>query len=478
MKQRSFFSILAIVAAVGCSSEAPTNIGNNNEDEAGVDVPPPKDTGTTDTGPRDTGPADTGPRDTGPADTGMSPDAETPDSGAPDVTTPDVTAPDVTAPDVVVPDVTAPDVSVPDVTVMDAGAPDVTVPDVMVPDVTAPDVTVPDVMVPDVTVPDTGAVDVPRPDVVVMDGGMADAAADVVVCTPTTETCNDRDDDCDGLIDESGCGTHLLLTEVVAGPTEAEYIEIHNPTSAPINLSNVYLTDFNDYACVLGATCTIPGRAVATLGSSDFVARFPDGATLAPGAYATIATGQPGDFPRLLGGQCPTYYFPRTTPSLGACTMSQPMRQTPNATAAAPSIGSSAGITNDGEPITLFQWDGTAALVQDLDYFVHGAPSTANAQVDKTGIMVVRGSLMATYRSDTAVAMQQQGPRFANGGANVRCHMGEGAEVRTGGNGATGHDETSERFTLTWRATTPAVAMGDAGLTSVNASPNAANNCQ
>ena len=467
MRQRRFFSILAVVAAVGCSSEPPNNVGNGNGDEAGVDVPPPKDTGTTDTGPRDTGPADTGPRDTGPVDTGM-----TPDSG-----TPDVSVPDVAAPDVVTPDVTVPDVSTPDVTVMDAGAPDVTAPDVTVPDVSVPDVTVPDV-----TVPDTG-VDVPRPDagpvdVPVMDGGTPDAVADVVTCTPTTETCNDRDDDCDGLIDESGCGTHLLLTEVVAGPTEAEYIEIHNPTSAPINLSNVYLTDFNDYACVLGATCTIPGRAVATLGGSDFVARFPDGATLAPGAYATIATGQPADFPRLLGGQCPTYYFQRTTSMLGACTMSQAMRQTPNATAAAPSIGSTAGITNDGEPITLFLWDGTSALVQDLDYFVHGVPSTANAQVDKTGVMVVRGTMMATYRADTMVAMQQQGPRFANGGANVRCHLGEGAETRTGGNGATGHDETSERFTLTWRATTPTMAVGDAGLTSVNASPNAVNNCR
>ncbi len=463
MRQRRFFSILAIVAAVGCSSQAPNNVGNGNDDEAGVDVPPPEDTGTTDTGPRDTGAPDTGPRDTGPADVGMPPD-----SGPADVTAPDVTAPDVT---------------VPDVTVMDAGAPDVTAPDVTAPDVMVPDVARPDVTAPDVTAPDTGVVDVPRPDagpvdVPGMDGGMTDAAADVVMCTPTTETCNDRDDDCDGLIDESSCGTHLLITEVVAGPTEAEYIEIHNPTSAPINLSNVYLTDFNDYACVLGATCTIPGRAVATLGGSDFVARFPDGATLAPGAYATIATGQPADFPRLLGGQCPTYYFPRTTPMLGTCTMSQPMRQTPNATAAAPSIGSTAGITNDGEPISLFQWDGAAALVQDLDYFVHGAPSTANAQVDKTGVMVVRGTMMATYRPDTPVAMQQQGPRFANGGANVRCHLGEGAETRTGGNGATGHDETSERFTLTWRATAPVMVVGDAGLTSVNASPNAANNCR
>ena len=40
---------------------------------------------------------------------------------------------------------------------------------------------------------------------------------------------------------------HLLLTRVVTQPDEAESFSIHNPTDFPINLSNYYICDDEEY---------------------------------------------------------------------------------------------------------------------------------------------------------------------------------------------------------------------------------------
>lgn len=313
---------------------------------------------------------------------------------------------------------------------------------------------------------------------VTMDAGR-DAASDVVAdardagtCTPTVETCNGMDDDCDGTIDESMCTPHLLITEVVVTPTEQEFIEIHNPTASPIDLSNVYVTDFHDYARVIASS------SPATVGSADFVARFPAGATIPPGGYQTVATGSPHSFGALFGGACPTYYLPRSGAMLGSCTMSQPMRTVPGVST---SIGSSAGLTNSNEPVVLFQWDGMSDRVQDIDYVYYGMPSTSNPQVNKTGLMVDgpdMDMLPSVYLPDTPPSMQQTAAVHALGGALIRCHFGEGAEVRTGGNGMMGHNETSENFSVTWRVTVPAMSPDGGMLTSVNATPNRENDCR
>jgi hypothetical protein len=301
-----------------------------------------------------------------------------------------------------------------------------------------------------------------------------------MTCTPGTETCNGMDDDCDGVIDESGCGTHLLITEVVVGPDEGEYVEIHNPTAAAIDLSNVYLSDFHDYACYLGRACTFTGgRTLATPATSDFVARFPAGATLAPGAYATVAIKANLTLFRGIAGVCPTYHLGGATGdagvTLGTCTGSLPMRATGHMTN---TLNAGAGLTNGQEPVVLFQWDGSAALPVDLDYVYWGTSSTTNPQVDKstTSITLAAGG-SAAFLADTAAATQQRIGTIANGAAAVRCNYAEGAERRTGGNGSGGHDETSEPLASTWRVTsTPAPV--DGSIPALNATPGAINNCR
>jgi len=305
-----------------------------------------------------------------------------------------------------------------------------------------------------------------------------DAAVDAVVCVPATETCNGRDDDCDGIVDESDCGAHLLITEVVVGPTEAEFIEIHNPTSAPVVLSNYYLSDNHDYACFLGRTCTITGRTVATaVDSSDFVARFPDGATIPARGHVVVTTASPMAFAGIHGGRCPDFYLPAGglmpdggAVPLGPCTAAVAMR---SATMAG-TIGRTAGLTNGGEPAVLFRWDGVAPLVTDVDYVFWGATSTTNLAVDKTGT----AAMGAMYLPDTVAAMQQRTTAPGNGAAAIRCNYAETGERMTGGNGVGGHDETSEPLMTTWRTTTAPVVPDGGVLTSVTATPGALNDCR
>ncbi|MDB4928315.1 MAG: Endo,4-beta-xylanase precursor [Myxococcaceae bacterium] len=371
------------------------------------------------------------------------------------------------------------DAGTPDTGAVDAGTPDAGTLDAGTPDTGAIDAGTPDTGVTDAGTPDAGTMDAGTTDAGPTDAGSVDTG---VTCTPAAETCNGLDDDCDGIVDELGCATHLLITEVVIGPDEGEYVEIHNPTAAAIDLANVYVSDLHDYACYLGRACTFTGgRTLASLGTTDFVARFPAGASLAPGAYATVAIKANLTLFRGIAGVCPTYYLAGASGdaglTVGTCTASLPMRPTAHATN---TIGTAAGLTNGQEPVVLFQWDNSPALPVDLDYVFWGTPSTTNLQVDKTttSITLAAGG-SATFLADTAPASQQRVtlPTNVNGAALVRCNYAEGAERRTGGNGLGGHDETSEPLATTWRVTA-APAQVDGSIAALNATPGAVNNCR
>ena len=77
---------------------------------------------------------------------------------------------------------------------------------------------------------------------------------------------------------------HLLITEVVVTPTEDEFIEIYNNTSASIDLSDYYLTDGTHIGSGSYYYNIVTGNdAGGGDGTSDFNARFPDGSVIAPG---------------------------------------------------------------------------------------------------------------------------------------------------------------------------------------------------
>lgn len=244
-----------------------------------------------------------------------------------------------------------------------------------------------------------------------------------------------------------GINDHLLISELVGDPTAAEFVELFNPTGLPIDLSNVYFTDADDlnapktleyYKLPTGANYN-PSNTV-----TDYLVRFPAGATIAPGACVVMATDGAG-FMTTYGK--PADYCTRN-PAGGSVQM---LTSPGNGTWTAAPTGSSTSLFPDGEPMTLFTWDGQSDLVQDLDYLYVGPKSTGNANDphDKTAVAIDGPDADTTpsvYLADTPAAQQSN----VLGDIVQRIDFTEGTERKTGGNGLTGHDETSENVNVTF----------------------------
>jgi cysteine-rich repeat protein len=223
---------------------------------------------------------------------------------------------------------------------------------------------------------------------------------------------------------------HLLVTEVVSRPSGAEMIEIANMGRFPVILSDYLLSDSHLYYKVASGSFT-------TASGSDFAARFPEGSAIAPGGYVVVAlanaSGGSASFEATYGRK-PDFEL-RPTANGAAGDASVPDMEP----AHAGSIGATASLTDAGEPVVLFFWR-TGPLVSDVDYVFFGAPSASNLVVDKTGI-VVSGS---AYADDTPASAQHAAAAPPEGGSLHRCVYAEAGERHAAGNGATGHDETSE----------------------------------
>ncbi|MDI7268798.1 MAG: lamin tail domain-containing protein [Myxococcota bacterium] len=244
--------------------------------------------------------------------------------------------------------------------------------------------------------------------------------------------------------------SHLLVTEIVVAPTEAEFIEVHNPTVASIALAGYYLYDAADPAIAWRYWDLPSGPPWPAVRSYDFVAAFPPGASIGPGERVTVATGSAQTFAARHGSN-PTFEMRPGTPNDPA---------TPDMVAAFPgSIGGAAAgmLANITETVVLFYWNGATDLVADGDIVSWG--TTAEAP-DKTGVTrdgPDPDSVPSAYRSDTPVASQQAiAGVHPSGGSFVRADLAETGEPRTDGNGLNGHDETGEDLTATWTVATAA----------------------
>jgi hypothetical protein len=220
----------------------------------------------------------------------------------------------------------------------------------------------------------------------------------------------------------------VLLTEIALGPAGAELVEIYNPTADPVDLSTYYLADNGDY-------WKLPVGA-PNIGTADFIVQFPAGASLAGGAVATVALGTAAAFTTAYG-VAPTYSIADNT-------------ITHTDVAGAPTL------TDSGEIIVLFQWDGAADLVHDVDMMLAGTPTGANGLVSKSG--ATQGA--STYATDAnTIASQASAP--GSGTSTKRIALETGHETQAGtGNGIGGDDETSEDTRMTWDTTFTAPTPG------------------
>lgn len=238
-----------------------------------------------------------------------------------------------------------------------------------------------------------------------------------------------------GGADSAGPRAHVELSEIVLNSVGGELIEIVNPTMQPVDLTHYYLADIGEY-------WQLPMAAPNVL-NSDFIVQFPAGASLAPSAVATISISSAATFMGIYT-VAPTY-------SITAGDM------------IATAVGTGPTLTDAGELVVLFSWDGTADLVQDVDIMIAGSPSAANGLMpSKSGVM--QGA--STYATDTnTIAAQASAP---GSGLSTKRIMSESAHETQGsmGNGITGHDETSEASAMTWDTTYTAPTPGQvpAGL--------------
>ncbi|MCA9948091.1 MAG: ExeM/NucH family extracellular endonuclease [Anaerolineales bacterium] len=270
----------------------------------------------------------------------------------------------------------------------------------------------------------------------------------------------------------------LLITEIVVTPTAGEFVEIYNPGAAPVDLSDVYLTDATFAGSSTYYYQIVTGGGGGTGNFSDFNARFPDGASIAAGEYQTVALNGSDNFNSTYG-ELPTYEL---YDEGGAADGVPAMRE-----ATAGSIDNpGSGLTNSGEVAILYYWDGTTDLVTDLDYTMWG--DTAEA-VDKTGVSIDGpdgDTDDSTYLPDTAIGSQDLISVAAHpiGSSWQREDLTEGTEIKTGGNGAGGHNETSEdlsntfcMFTTTPNAVTqcPPPPASDIIINEYQADPDATN---
>ena len=225
---------------------------------------------------------------------------------------------------------------------------------------------------------------------------------------------------------------HLLISEVFIGPSTGEFIEIVNRTGATIDLSNYYLTDFGQYWRTSQQTLQPP--------TNDFIVRFPAGATLPHDGVAVVAL-KANNFQATYGFAA-TYELP------------------PNTDAAVPdmlpayggSIGIGPSFNDAGEACILFFWNGTSDLVKDVDVIRVGIPPAGNDIQNKTGLSIdgIDPDAIASIYLHDAFTMPTMNAAAGVGLSHKRGFEECGHEIFNGGNGITGHDETTENIAVTW----------------------------
>ncbi|SVC98011.1 uncharacterized protein METZ01_LOCUS350865, partial [marine metagenome] len=215
---------------------------------------------------------------------------------------------------------------------------------------------------------------------------------------------------------------HLLLTRVITQPSSAESFSIYNPTDSPINLSNYYICDDEEYYKM-----QTEGDMSPASNSSGFTAKFPD-ISIIPGDTLHI----------ILNGNYNEFYGEDFIPDI---TMYGSEINSMIETESGSISSTNDKIEESSELIILFKWDGNGDhLIEDVDYFIWGAYQTP---INKSGI--------STYQNDTLSDSQLYFESEAEVyNAYSRIGTDEIGEIELGGNGITGHDETSENFRESW----------------------------
>ena len=305
---------------------------------------------------------------------------------------------------------------------------------------------------------------------------------------------------------------HLLLIRVVTQPDAAESFSIYNPTDSPINLSNYYISEEEDYFKIQSVGNMSPSHFLY-----GFTARFPDlniepNDTLIIGlnyrykefygednpadlvmyldqVNSMIETedksfgipfsdidGDDNDFGNISADSCNTVggiWHGNEGDDTAFCGDGIGCNGTEitycndenssNCIEECDDINPIGKFDDGTEMLILFYWDGNSNnLIQDVDYFLWG--DSLNS-MDKSEV--------PDYQNDTSADDQLFFEEIAeNYYAYSRIGTDEVDETQTGGNGITGHDETSENFRESWEVK-EIFKMGCTDSDAPNFDPNA-----
>ena len=225
---------------------------------------------------------------------------------------------------------------------------------------------------------------------------------------------------------------HIIFTQITITPDEAEVIAIYNPKNEAINLSNYYLSDAESSE---KHYYNLPTGSDYWSGySSDFIVRFPD-ININPGQTLTISLKDASTFN--------SYYS--YDPDL---TLTDDMLDVVDGQN---TIGSSANLADNYESLILFYWDGSSAIIQDVDYFYWGNTLALDLYgIDKTGIPGYLDDTPFNIQADHILEETHNlDYSYVRKSTTENGESGPSSNNITG-NGITGHDETSEIFNQSW----------------------------
>ena len=245
-----------------------------------------------------------------------------------------------------------------------------------------------------------------------------------------------------------GQADHVVFSEIVLTPSDGEYVEITNPTANDIDMSDYYLTDGTDTGSDKAYYKLPAGADYWSESNSDFICRFPSGYILPAGGSIKVSLRDNDSYVNTYGESADL--------SLNDNLLDAVDGSSTKGNAVAPKLD------NTRETLVLFYWDGTSSTVKDIDYLLWGDISFA---IDKSGI--------SGYQSDTPVSSQSYMSVHTTNEKLIRAESAsEGTETQSGGNGITGHDETSEPLSDTWVIASLVSSKPDiSGLSLTPASP-------
>ncbi len=250
----------------------------------------------------------------------------------------------------------------------------------------------------------------------------------------------------------------LLLTEISTVGTDQEFVEIHNPNSEAVDLSDYYMTDAiystgSQYYWRIAegnpSQTSVGGGAFF-----DWHSRFPDGFTIDAGATIVVSIAGSSFFEASFGFKPDLEMYEDgdsadNVPDMRYVFGDDTNNSIVNRTGTNSGQPSTPGLTNGGETVILYHWDGVQDRVVDIDVFAYKDPSytTTSFFFNKTGQTVGSHSYLPEQGTNEGAAYGEQA---GFGSSYQRTDAAEGAQVPTGSNGVLGADETSEDFRNTF----------------------------